>query len=196
MGGNMQVIDLDIALADLPYQVRRRLTVPAAVKLTDLHKLLQAAMGWEDAHLYDFTCGRTHRWADGQSFFDDQGNHKVKGATLADILATMGRQKTFTYTYDMGDSWEHVIKPGKPRDLAPGQAVIALPEAVGACPPEDSGGAPGFCYMLDCIEDPASEERENYLEWLGGPFDRQADLAALTAGFDKLAKRLSKAYPG
>lgn len=192
----MQVIDLNIVLADLPYEVRRRLTVPAAVKLTDLHMLLQAAMGWENAHLYDFTCGRDHRWADGESFFDDEDNDKVQGATLADILAVMGRQKQFIYTYDMGDSWEHLIKPGKPRDPVPGQAAIALLEAVGAGPPEDSGGAPGFSYMLDCIEDPASDDHEHYLEWLGGPFDRQADMAALTARFDKLAKRLAKAYPG
>ncbi len=194
----MQVVDLNSALADLPYEVRRSLTVPVTVTLTDLHKLLQAAMGWDDSHLYDFTCGRKHRWADAEAFFggDDDGNHQVKGATLADILAIMGRQKTFTYTYDMGDSWEHLITPGKPHDPAPGQVVIALLEAEGACPPEDSGGAPGFSYMLDCTEDPASEEREGYLEWLGGPFDRQVDMAALTDRFGKLAKKLAKAYSG
>lgn len=191
----MQVVDLNVALADLPYEVRRKLTVPATVKLADLHNLLQVAMGWENAHLYDFTCGRNHRWADGEAFFGGEGDHRIKGATLADILAVMGRQKQFIYTYDMGDSWEHVITPGKPRELAGDQTAIALLEAEGACPPEDSGGAPGFSYMLDCIEDPASDEHTSYLEWLGGPFERVADTARLSERFGKLAKRLAKAYP-
>lgn len=193
----MPVVDLEVTLVDLPYEVKRRLTVPVAIKLTDLHMVMQVAMGWDNSHLYDFVCGKgrkAHRWSDYDELVDEY-EHKMKSDTLADVLAAMGKLKFFTYTYDMGDSWEHDLCPGKPREAAAGEAVIAMHSADGACPPDDSGGAPGFSYMLDCVDDPSSDDHEEYLEWLGGPFDRVANELALKVGVARLAKRWAKRYP-
>ncbi|WP_269319622.1 IS1096 element passenger TnpR family protein [Acidithiobacillus ferrivorans] len=57
--------------------------------------------------------------------------------------------------------------------------------AFGVCPPEDSGGAPGYRDFLDLLrEDPKSEDVQSFLQWAGedfdpGPFDRHAANAAL-----------------
>ena len=191
----MLVVDLNATLMDLSYPVTRKLTVPEHIRLTDLHLVLQAAMGWENEHLYDFTCGSRrsmHRWAVSDSDWASEFDHKLKTGTLADILAVMGKQKSFTYTYDMGDSWELELRPSAPRAA---EAGFALLEAVGTCPPEDSGGAPGFSYMLECLDDPAHENHEEYLEWMGDePFDRNADLAVLAERVAFAARKLAKRY--
>ena len=55
----------------------------------------------------------------------------------------------------------------------------------GACPPEDSGGAPGYQDFLDLLrDDPESEDVQSFLQWAGedfdpGRFDRHAPNAAL-----------------
>ena len=193
----MNLIDLTVTLVDLPYPVTRNLTVPENLGLRDLHLVLQAAMGWDNSHLYDFSCGRRHCWTDMDRTFADEYDHVLAKSSLADIVATLGKLKSFTYTYDMGDSWEHDLRPSKPRAAAAGEAGIALTAAVGACPPEDSGGAPGFSYMLECLDDPASAEYAEYLEWMGGEaFNRTADVAALTQRVAAVGKRLAKRPPG
>lgn len=196
----MQIVDLEIELVDLPYKVTRKLTVPATIALNDLHKVLQAAMGWDNSHMFDFTCGtgrKAHRWFKidpvwGSGDYD----HEIKSATMAHVMAEMGKLKSFTYAYDMGDNWEHDLRPGKPRDLAAGEAAIALHGAVGACPPEDSGGAPGFSYKLECLADPTHEDHEETVEWLGETFDQVADVVLLTKRVAAVAKTLAKRYPG
>jgi Plasmid pRiA4b ORF-3-like protein len=189
----MQVVDLMIELLDLPYPVKRQLRVPTSILLSDLHKLLQAAMPWDDSHLYDYALGRSLRWClpDPDGWAD---NRDVRKERLADVLAELGRKKSFLYTYDMGDSWEHAITPGKPRDLAPGEAAIALLSAVGTCPPDDSGGAPGFDYMLEAAADPDHESHEDMVDWLGDqhPWNPVADVPGLTARVQKLGARIGK----
>ena len=55
----------------------------------------------------------------------------------------------------------------------------------GACPPEDSGGAPGYQDFLDLLrEDPESEDAQSFLQWAEedfdlSRFDRHAANAAL-----------------
>lgn len=153
----MDLVDLEVALPDLPYEVMRKVTVPLDLRLTDLHLVLQAVMGWDNSHLYDFACGRKMRWADTAGYFGGEGDRSLKKSSLADILAEMGRNKFFVYTYDMGDSWEHVIKPSKSYVKIGEGSSFMLTLAVGSCPPDDSGGIPGFSHMLECLADPASD---------------------------------------
>ena len=48
------VISLKVTLRDVRPPIWRRLLVPAGTTLDDLHHAIQAAMGWEDAHLHAF----------------------------------------------------------------------------------------------------------------------------------------------
>jgi hypothetical protein len=190
----MQIVDLDIDLLDLPYPVKRQLRVPVSIRLADLHKLLLAAMPWDGSHLYDFTLGRSLRWTKPSR--DDWGEvRSALTATLADVLAELGRKRAFLYTYDMGDSWEHAITPGTPRDLVAGEAAVALLAAEGACPPDDSGGAPGFERMLQVAADPTDDEHEGIVEWLGDdhPLNPMADLPGLAERVKKAGARILKA---
>lgn len=189
----MQIIELKVELLDMPYQITRSLRVPVALCLSDLHKVLQAAMPWDNSHLFDFTLGRSLRWTKPSP--DDWGD--VRNAAkerISDVLAEMGRKKTFLYTYDMGDNWEHVITPGRPAELGAGDAAIALLAAEGTCPPDDSGGAPGFERMLEAASDPAHEYHQDMVDWLGDdlPWNPAADTVKLARQVAKVGARLAK----
>ena len=48
---------LKVTLEDVAPAVMRRLDVPLRIRLDRLHLVLQAAMGWTNTHLYEFTAG-------------------------------------------------------------------------------------------------------------------------------------------
>jgi Plasmid pRiA4b ORF-3-like protein len=50
-------IQLRISLKDHTPTIWRRLVVPGEIKLSKLHPIFQAAMGWEDYHLHQFEIG-------------------------------------------------------------------------------------------------------------------------------------------
>lgn len=155
-------LELEVTLLDMEPAVWRRVVVPASISLRDLHDVLQVAMGWDDAHLYQFTVGDTD-YGDVEDM-EDLGNVDTK---LADLV---GPGDTLGYTYDFGDSWEHAVRvlgtttAGGPHCLDGG----------GACPPEDCGGAPGYEHLLEVLADPAHPEHDELAEWIGRPVDPAA----------------------
>jgi hypothetical protein len=82
----------------------------------------------------------------------------------ADIVQETGA-KTIHYLYDFGDSWDHVIKLEKWFDNTLTDGLPLLLDAVGRCPPEDVGGAPGYAEYLDAISDHTNPEHENLRLW-------------------------------
>jgi hypothetical protein len=85
-----------------------------------------------------------------------------------------GRGAKAIYTYDFGDTWEHTVAVEKVLPPDPG---VAYPMCTGGrrrCPPEDCGGPYGYHNLLKTLGDPANEEHESMLEWVGGSFDPEA----------------------
>ncbi len=52
------IATLRIDLIDSDPPIWREIAVPVAMTLEQLHAVVQAAMEWEDAHLWEFTFGR------------------------------------------------------------------------------------------------------------------------------------------
>ena len=50
----VDLVRLRISLCNVKPTAWRRILVPAAIRLDHLHRVIQAAMGWEDAHLWSF----------------------------------------------------------------------------------------------------------------------------------------------
>ncbi len=172
----MMIVRVDILLADTDPPIRRRVEVAADTTLTRLHTVIQAAMGWQNAHLHKFDV-------------------RPEAATLAELAASGVRQ--FGYVYDFGDSWEHAIRIGKPQAADPAARYPRLVEAIGRSPPEDCGGIPGFYNLIEALADPKHPEHDDLLDWHGGPFDPAAvDVEAIRARLAKLGARRRPAGGG
>lgn len=141
--------------------VWRRVLVPADIPLDRFHEVIQAAMGWEDCHMHVFTNGSAE-----YGLPDPELDHRDERQTMLNQL--LGRSgDRIRYTYDFGDGWEH--------DIRVEEVLAAEPEALypicltgkGACPPEDCGGIWGYAHLREVLADPAHEEHEDMIEWLG-----------------------------
>jgi hypothetical protein len=156
------VLQVRITLAEVADPaVWRRLLVPAAIRLDRLHQVIQATMGWDNYHLHVFSDGRVNYGIpDPELAFRDE-----RKATLHDLIPREGGRAR--YTYDFGDDWEHEILVEKLLVAEPGLRYPLCVAGEGACPPEDCGGAWGYAHLREVLADPASEEHDDLLAWLG-----------------------------
>lgn len=141
--------------------VWRRLLVPAEIRLNDLHEAIQAAMGWEDSHMHVFTTDSAEYGLPDPEL----GHRDERRASLGGLLK--GKGDRLRYTYDFGDGWEHDVLVEKVRAAEPDVLYPICPTGKGACPPEDCGGVWGYGHLREVLSDPAHEEHEDMLEWLG-----------------------------
>lgn len=164
----MSILCLTVALEGVEPRVTRTLMVPSDLRLDRLHLTLQAAMGWENRHLYAFAAGSL-RWSLPEPDLGLDALSATK-ASLQDALDAAGATP-LRYTYDFGDDWRHRITAAPSDGPLPGQLYPRLVDAQGRCPPEDVGGLPGYEHFLDALSDPSHPDHEDLLEWHGGPFD-------------------------
>jgi len=164
-----------ITLDDIEPPIWRRLVAPLNWRLDQLHLAIQAAFNWWNFHLHEFCIGGL-RYGDPDvedvAFEDSPRLFDEREVTLRDF----GRDPSvkFVYTYDFGDTWEHTVAVEKVLPPDPG---VAYPTCTGGkrrCPPEDCGGPYGYHNLLETLGDPANEEHESMLEWVGGSFDPEA----------------------
>ncbi len=155
------VFQLKITLVGTDHPpVWRRVLVPAAIRLDRLHQVIQAVMGWQDAHLHVFSDGQTHYGVpDPELGYQDE--HATK---LNDLVAPGGRLE---YTYDFGDCWDHEILVEETSAFGLGERCPRCVAGQGACPPEDSGGVGGYAHLVAVLADPGHEEHRFMLDWVG-----------------------------
>jgi hypothetical protein len=162
--------------------VWRRVLVPAAIALDELHEVILRAMGWDGGHLHVFSDGMTEYGVPDLEL----GHADEAAVELADLVSAPGER--VSYTYDFGDDWEHDIKLEK--ILAPDPAAVTpvCLTGKGACPPEDCGGAWGYADLKEAIANPDHEEHEELLAWLGLDDPSEFDPAEFSA--DEVNARL------
>lgn len=182
-------LQLLVELDEVTPTVWRRILVPTGVRMSRLHDMIQAAMGWTNSHLHAFVVGDARFGL----CFDEHPEGEIDEQTVTIYQALRG-QKRFTYEYDFGDGWEHTISvEAEFRTLHALKFAICL-AGENACPPEDSGGPGGFEHFLEALADPGHEEHEDYVRWNGSDtFDRTAfDLIEINAVLQKVRQRSSR----
>lgn len=161
---------IKIELQEIMPTIWRRVDVPLSSSLMSLNDIIQVAMGWNDAHLFEFRVEEKVYTVPNHE--DQMWGRKVfnaKSITLGKLIER--GVNNFVYAYDFGDNWQHLITIEEVRD---GEATIDYPVFVdGArrCPPEDVGGADGFMEFLEAVLDTAHEEHQRMINWYGGPYD-------------------------
>lgn len=149
-------------------RVWREIVIPASFSLAQVHRAIQAAMGWQDCHLHEFRIGDRSYGLSGIQFTDDPGILDGGKYRLGDLVQV---GTTFKYHYDFGDSWEHSAEVTATGSAAAEVVYPVCMAGEGACPPEDCGGAPGFADFKETLAGPPSAERDELLRWAGGDYD-------------------------
>jgi hypothetical protein len=154
-----RLLQLRIALARIEPPIWRRVRVPDAYTLHQLHHVIQMAFGWLDYHLYGFELGERRF----EPPFEDAEDEDSTAVRLRDLGLSNGAR--LTYTYDFGDDWVHEIDVegiyiAAPIDGDPALPVLYAGERAG--PPEDCGGPRGYDAMLQAIAEPYRPEHALY----------------------------------
>lgn len=170
-------LQFKVTLDEVEPPVWRRIEVPAGYSFWDLHVAIQDAMGWLDYHLHVFLVRNPETGESEEIGIPDEG------AFVGDPVALPGWETPVaryfrklgdcaTYEYDFGDGWVHEIELEAVSRRQPGTKYPRCLDGEGACPPEDCGGPGGYADLLKIVADPAHEEYESMMEWLGGAFDK------------------------
>jgi hypothetical protein len=169
MSSGEQIARLRIDLAGITPRIWRRVEVPLDLTLKHLHDVIQAAMGWQDCHLYAFHVGDATYGEPTTSAFD---GHRTLSTRVAKLRALLDRGvDRFTYVYDFGDDWEHRITVEAVEEGAPGVACPRFVDGARRGPPEDVGGPPGYQEFLKAATNPRHRRHREVIAWYGGAYD-------------------------
>ena len=78
-----------------------------------------------------------------------------------------GRVKQGVYTYDFGDTWDHVVLFEKTLPAEKGSSYPRCVAGKNAHPPEDCGGPGGYEGLLAVVNRPGDPRGKELREWLG-----------------------------
>ncbi|KAF9926221.1 hypothetical protein BGZ65_007370 [Modicella reniformis] len=167
-----QVYSLKISLRQSRPSIWRRLHVWSDTTLGQLHEIILITMGWNGSHAHGFEINDVSY---GDTTMFDPLLESGLGVTVDEKVTRLyqvARPGThFCYLYDYGDDWCHDIMVEQVVEQTRGMKVPNCTAGKLACPPDDCGGIWGYKNMLKELKNPESEERDHFLEWLGGSFD-------------------------
>ena len=162
-----------MVLVDSVPEIWRLLEIRSSMALDQVHDVLQAAFGWEDAHLHRFTADdpfaplrpvdgdipEARRWLPGQEC--EEPDDRPEEVFSLDQLLALGAGAAF-YEYDFGDSWLHRLELVSQRPADEGTAPARLVDGARRGPLEDSGGFPGYEEIMDALADPSHPDHAEH----------------------------------
>lgn len=129
------ILQVKMRLVGISPMIWRRVLLPVAWMLEELHGVIQAAMGWEGLHLYEFRI---------RSACYGSPDLCAGAADVTLESLRFRRHAKVTYTYDMGDGWAHEIRIEDRLEAENDRRYPVCVGGQGACPPEDCGGPDGY----------------------------------------------------
>jgi hypothetical protein len=167
----MEALRLIITLEDIEPVIWRRVLVPSQFNLNGLHRVIQAAFGWQDYHLHRFEIEHVRYENPDLVEWDPPGREwcqklladgvdPAEVQTLCTPPADERRMrlrdlsdrgiKDFEYLYDFGDDWWHHVHVEKVEE-ADSVSLPAMIDGARSGPPEDCGGLPGYEQIQDAF---------------------------------------------
>ena len=163
-----KTLHFKIVLIESKPLIWRSFKVTDDYRFDRFHQVLQIVMGWTNSHLHDFNIkGREI------GMFDE--NYKYEFPKLEDETKVylrdlnLEQRDTFTYRYDFGDCWEHVLYVETAYNTPLANPICIDGEK--SCPPEDCGGVHGYANLLEILKDTTHLEHDEYVEWLPPGFN-------------------------
>lgn len=155
---------IKLELSDSKPKIWRRLIIPGNMLLSDLHKVIQTAMGWTNSHLHQFVKGKVFLEPPAEADFWDSAGIDYTGYTIDSLLKK--KNDKIQYDYDFGDGWEHSIKLEEVIEKYDGTLPVCTAGTMN-CPPEDVGGFRGFSDLKKALKNPSHPDHKMYKEWIG-----------------------------
>jgi hypothetical protein len=165
----------------------RRLLVPGEIELSKVHRIFQAAMGWDDHHMHRFEIGdHSYVGLDDELDDDELDDDEIEEDSVL-LSEVVEQPMRFAYCYDFGDDWRHEVVVESIEVVPSVLKYAACIDGQRACPPEDCGGVPGFGEFLEAMADPGHDAHDHYAGWIGGTFDpEEFSVAMVNARLQKL----------
>ena len=164
------VYQLKVTLDGIRPLIWRRIQVSGDITLFKLHKILQDAMGWQDYHLHMFTiAGKDYSVISREA--DMLGDDFINEKRIRLNRLIPEEKFRFTYEYDFGDSWRHIILVEKILQPADELKHPVCLKGRRSAPPEDCGGIGGYSLLLRALKDPKNPDHEDILNWLEKGYD-------------------------
>ncbi|MDE2498569.1 MAG: plasmid pRiA4b ORF-3 family protein [Alphaproteobacteria bacterium] len=183
-----RVARIRIALNDIEPEIWRRVEVPLDITLKGLHDVIQAAMAWQDYHLFEFAIDGKIYGMPSPEWGDERKIHNAKSAKLTSFV-DQGID-TFEYVYDMGDNWQHTVTVEAVEPANTEQKYPCFVDGARPAPPEDVGGFPGYYEFIEAVSKPRHREHKRMLQWYGGPYDPDdIDAFTIRLHLGEIAKR-------
>lgn len=183
-----RVARIRIELDGIAPVIWRRVDVPLTTSLRGLHEVIQAAMLFQNYHLFHFDVGEKRYGLPDPEWDSGLATSNAKNIKLG-ILIERGI-RTFTYTYDFGDNWQHCLTVEAITLADLGLDYPRFIEGSRRAPPEDVGGIPGFEEFLEAMTKSRHPDRRRLVTWYGRVFDPDdIDASAINARMAKLARR-------
>ena len=154
------VYTLKVTLRGVKPPIWRRLQVADTTTMAQLHKIIQALMGWEDEHLHQFTIG-TEVYGEASV----EGYRRVrdeKRFKLGELVPAAPAK--FAYLYDFSVNWEFEVAVEEITPPVEGQVLPLCTKGKRAAPPEHIGGAWGYQALLEARENPRHPERQRFAD--------------------------------
>ena len=156
-----------ITLMDIKPVIWRRIQIPDCT-LGNLHEYIQAAFGWTNSHLHQFTIdGVWYSQPAPSGYVFEMEFEDETRRILSKLLPNSANRAQWLYEYDFGDGWRHeILFEGCP-PMDPKVNYPLCIEGERACPPEDCGGPWAFAQYLKALANPTHKENKENLEWRG-----------------------------
>ncbi|CAH1002247.1 hypothetical protein LEM8419_03165 [Neolewinella maritima] len=141
-------------------EIWRRILIPSTVPQTELHYIIQAAMGWRGTEQYQFLPPQ-------ERDLPTSGEPLLK-----DLLPTIGDD--CGYEFDRGATWYHHLLL---EDIGEAEGRRHYPVCTAgqrACPPEDVGSLREYEEMIAKMQDPTNDEYREMAGWLTQDFNPAA----------------------
>lgn len=169
-------VRVDVVGAKPP--VWRRLAVRSDLTLDVVHRVLQAAFGWQDYHLHRFCLDDPYsspHFVTPADIDEGETGTPEQHARLDQVLPEVGAR--LTYEYDFGDGWTHrlLLESVQPWLEAETRTAWCL-TGRRAGPLEDSGGVAGYCQLADWVRSgfaqaQAPDNAADLSDWIPDGFD-------------------------
>jgi hypothetical protein len=188
-----QLLVLDVTLEYIEPVIYRQILVRSTTPFAVLHEILQAAMGWQNRHLYSFEY-KNYRIEEymGEDFYKSCNLIYVNPEHLPLGVFINSIGEGIKYVYDMGDYWEHKILLKEKRENNKRLKHPRCLAARRACPPEDCGGTGGYEEIIGIFAgdeslDLTPEEREATINWLGSDYHpEKVDIKKINRALQKI----------